>query len=1004
MKQLLPTTLCVLLVAGTVGRESGQDSPRTTREAQDATIPSPVASWTIPQASEPLQIRVQGKVEIVRSSIQDMRPGSPGAMVVWRCPDGMQAEYGDELFRMDCTELQNRYYQLGSEIASGRQSLITTRLQAEKELFQMKEDLALELLMLGVARANAAAAAAADDNELGISRQRIESAKRNVDVQESELKRKKNLLKLGQEKRVTVEDLELTLAATRRAIRVRELELEDIGDGSDEVVARRAKWDVARLESTFGEDIDFETLQKELENEEIIEFRKNMEAELDSIKTDLEAREVEFQQLARGGWPHVPLEQLSVSNDTGPLHSIVPGTPEATAVYDASRGSGWLEAPATYPSTNALVIQGMASWKCDLPPGRYRVNFVVGDDNEWGCMVVKAAEKILLAVHRLEPGQGKTHSAEVVVEKDGLQLDFGLPQKAIVAPASCVIKNQHWLRLGHKIDVNPPALYIIPSPKLVAKLHIHHLQIPFFEETDGATRRIELRNSNGEWVPGGEVNINDQPVVYFKSDPDGLYRKRHQDDDESTVDPAERTAREVSIAVPDEQANGFVSESHVECRAFAVPEQGTMVVPAFLVHEGDDGLVVQRDGQRLPVSGTRFDQHFLLSGGISTGDRLEIPSVDNTEADANRFTGEVVAGAAVPMSARHKSWARVESMVPHGSKVKKGDLVVDLFRNRQYDQYVKSDARAERSKAQYQKTIGKLKNTFKRGKKVHADSVYDEKVAADRVAEHRRRDLAVLASAEDDKRNTDEQLKLIEERVDALSGLESARLEFESYRRQRDILRLQVKQKKLEEIAAFRSSDYTVQLQDSLNWQQSRATLTRREARIALNLKQQALMSQQARNLLEQGLEDRMKSKDFEKHRRLHAPADGHIFYRKGYNDLAKRMERLEEDFVVWQGLTIADILDLSDLSFKISLPETYYDTIRLDLELPIELEDLGDRILTGRVVDKGRVLYPPQKNGRKNKESISLRRVFDVTLSFTVPNNLLGRVKPGLRGAVTLK
>jgi hypothetical protein len=90
-------------------------------------------------------------------------------------------------------------------------------------------------------------------------------------------------------------------------------------------------------------------------------------------------------------------------------------------------------------------------------------------------------------------------------------------------------------------------------------------------------------------------------------------------------------------------------------------------------------------------------------------------------------------------------------------------------------------------------------------------------------------------------------------------------------------------------------------------------------------------------------------------------------------------------------------------MSFALSLPEAYYERISLDMELPIELEDLDDRILMGRVLSKGRSLYEPRQ-AAGSAEAITLNRVFDVSLSFAVPEDLQGRLRPGLRGSVRLQ
>jgi hypothetical protein len=176
-----------------------------------------------------------------------------------------------------------------------------------------------------------------------------------------------------------------------------------------------------------------------------------------------------------------------------------------------------------------------------------------------------------------------------------------------------------------------------------------------------------------------------------------------------------------------------------------------------------------------------------------------------------------------------------------------------------------------------------------------------------------------------------------------------------------------------------------------------------REAKLALSLEREEVLIQRARSLLEDDVEDRTISRDFETMRFLRAPADGHVFYLKGYNDLAKRNERIDKEFIVWQGLTVAQILDMSRLSFRVSLPESYYYRIHVGMELPIELEDFGDRILTGRIVTKGRTLYRPREDRSRDTEAIGLNRIFDVTLSFAVSEDLRDRLRPGLRGGVIL-
>jgi hypothetical protein len=956
--------------------------------------------WVVPEESAALSVLAEGTVEINRASVQTIRPGSSDAVVTYIGPDGRYAEFGDILLEMDTSDLKRRHERYVEDLAvyqaSRKYSLDVVSREVEGEKLELKDLLA----NFQTLEAKARAAAKPDPAKISRLKLEIDLARREADLQEVELKRMRHLLALGELARVKVEDAELALAAAKRQVRIAELELVEAKDGSDEVAARRAQWLVQRNRLSMGLDENGQVQPHRGLGKEMAGTQARYQHKDQSTAALVDAKQVAIQVTARAAWPHVPLKTLTISGEQGEV-SVLDGTAEdAAAVYDSDRGSGWLKAPVTAPSAAALVVRGQETWRCDLPRGTYKLDFELGDVSEWGCMYVKAADKVVLADNRLPAGETRRYTASVTVDDGPLLLHFGLKNKAIVASSSGTVKNQNWVYLGYHINNNPPALYLTPTVQLVIKLRAHHLQASFFGGAVGVDTNVSLQTKTGDWVPGGKVVINEDPVPFFPPPPTRYSWSA------SDVRADERTAREVTVAVQAEHVDGFPFAAHVSCRAQVTAKPGSAFVPAYLVFEGDDSLYVQRDGELQAVAGTRLDQHFVITEGVKPGDRLERPRAAEKETVANRFTGEVIPATAVSVKAPIRSWARIASLVPHGSRVKKGDLIITLYRPEETSGYHDARAKASGGASDFLEASEKQIIEFLKQTSAHATAVETEKVAADRVAENRRQDQAVLAAAAEAQRAVEAELKLLDSRVDTLSGKESSRLELDRYRRRRDIVALQARSRRLNAISTYRRVSYTQQLSDQFAWRTARRDLATREAKIDINLQTESIMSQRALTMLEDSLEDAGDAYDFERDRFVKAPADGHVFYQKGYNDLAKRRERIAEEFVVWDGLTMAEILDKSSMSFKVSLPEDAYGRIETGMELPIELEDLDDRILTGRVVVKGRSLYEPKRSSSSSSatEAVALRRVFDVRLSFDVPDDLQGRLRPGLRGAVTLR
>ena len=992
-----------------------------------STFASAQSTWTVGATHQPIRIHCEGTVEISRASVLTIRTGSPDALVSWMGPDGRQAGFGEELLRLDTRVLQAEHQALLEDLIVMRRETSNTLVQLDKKLAEEEEEVAVLLEDLQTQVAEARAAGKPDPDRMAMLRREIDLARREAELQDKEVRRLQNLFEFGELARVELEDARRAAGTTRRRIRITELALDELGDGSDPVLARRAAWEVERARTTIGVDENNQLQPDRGRGRKLEAVRSKIKRKRAALQQALTTHEILLQTKARAAWPHLPLKELRILREKQVICRLSAKNPDALAPYTPKRKSGWVYArtteasqsaselrdqkkvagaplpmsgvqstPHIAPSSSALVIRGTARWRCDLPPGTCDIEFDLGDDAEWSCLSVRHETQALVALNVMFPGQSETVKTSVEIGADGLQLDFGLPEKAVLAEVPGAVKYQTWIGLARPIHNNPPALYLTPTPELLVRLRVHHLQLPFFKPSAAATQQIELKARDGEWVLAGRVRITDDPVSFF---PDADENERDQADDQ----PEERTAREVTVAIPRDHSGQFAYAAHTTCRVTATPHPNTLIVPAHLVHEAEDGLFVKRQNQAVQVWGTRYDQYFGITRGLRSGDPLSMPSAPGRSGRENRYTGEVQAGAAVPMVVPTYSWARIESLLPHGSRVQKGEVVITLYRPRENADSVKAETKAVVAETTFLEAADEQYAAFLRQTAAHAQSVQEEKLAADRVAENRRLDQSVLAGVDEAERAAEEELAQLNQRVASLVDDDVTRIAYEEIRRQRDVLQLETQRLRLDRVAAFRSTDYTNQIEDQFAWHRARTELALRESKLTLNLMREEILSQRARSTLENNLQDRNNSRDFETLRHLRAPASGHVFYKRGYNDLARRRERIDKEFIVWNGLTVAEILDMDNLSFTIRLPEWHYHRIREGMELPIELDDLGGRLLPGRVITKGRSLYVPPSQDTRNRNAIRLLRVFDVKLKFAVPEDLRDQIRPGLRGTMTL-
>jgi hypothetical protein len=115
-------------------------------------------------------------------------------------------------------------------------------------------------------------------------------------------------------------------------------------------------------------------------------------------------------------------------------------------------------------------------------------------------------------------------------------------------------------------------------------------------------------------------------------------------------------------------------------------------------------------------------------------------------------------------------------------------------------------------------------------------------------------------------------------------------------------------------------------------------------------------------------------------------------------------MGKVTKDVIVWGGVPVAEIVDLSQLSFIAEVPESRYPHVQVDQVVTVIIPSLGDLRLLAAITRIGQaVVIPRDARAAGDDAPIADQRVFTVTVALTLPPEQRGRLMPGIRGLLEL-
>ena len=296
-------------------------------------------------------------------------------------------------------------------------------------------------------------------------------------------------------------------------------------------------------------------------------------------------------------------------------------------------------------------------------------------------------------------------------------------------------------------------------------------------------------------------------------------------------------------------------------------------------------------------------------------------------------------------------------------------------------------------------------------KSLQAQLDHQEKVIAERRARLvlralQEQDPIPLARARAQRQQTALEAELKAERLArlrAMTGVGKAQVEAAKVAAQTAALRLRRAQ--LDQITALRREDWLAVNAARRSWLDAVDALSLREAALRILRKEEQVTRMASQLTLQRAMEGNRNERRFQRIKNIKAPASGRLFYLTSWNDHARSRTKIMKDFVVWGGLPIAEILDMSQLGMEAELPEALYSQIDSDRQVVVGFAQYPGVEVGGTIDSIGKSFYIPKELTEEGhgQQSVNLRRVFTIKVLFAPPARLAEHLIPGTKGHVYL-
>lgn len=737
--------------------------------------------------------------------------------------------------------------------------------------------------------------------------------------------------------------------------------------------------------------------------------------------------------------PPAVLPQPAVEPRVAPHadHRVDHGEP-----FDAARGWGWDRALTDRLRNGAghgwILIREQAVWRCLVPDGQYLVTLGVGGDTDWDGALIRLSgvagdvgSQVGFVSNRVVGGSWPTAEVAVTVTGGMLTVVVGdeVTKTLRVATTGILLLHQS-TRRGKKTEwLQRPIAYIAEPSALRINGRIPQELAPLLSATEtppvatDPDPRVAIATRVVQVVPPG-MRPDETPlagtVASVGTKPVGTAINEQGWNEQDQGSPQDMGAREVGVSLSPVDALRLRVRTSVRVRLTCQPVPGIWAIqPWFIVSRDSRSWVQDRSRGFLEITAQRAGSVTLVRG-LTAGMRLQVPdgppvlaqttseksadtsTSDHTAGAQSGYPGEVVTGVRTRMISG--SWGRVATFIPDGTDVAVGEDVLTM----------------------YNPWIDQQQDNIKRERQ-NANRAYHEAAATRRerllaAGEQRREDLVAEGNARlevEQARRADEHLpvavidqSLAESAqqhtaavVTATSGLATpgvATLADAQTAAQRAAV--VATRSELWRAQRARSADWLAVVKSASAWEEALAVLGQRERKAEMIRAEDRAAVMKSRAALDQMLQGQDWVSEFEKNKTLRASVAGRLYWLLAWNDQTRAMGKVTKDVVLWGGVPVAEIVDLSRLAFAAEVPEPRYPQLRIGQPAMVRIPALGDLRLTAAISRIGQALSPPRDAKTAGDDApVADQRVFSVTVDVTLPPEHRGRLMPGMRGFLEL-
>ena len=803
-----------------------------------------------------------------------------------------------------------------------------------------------------------------DAERLRIAELRLQQAQANLASRQDAVQRNQALLELGAVSPQQVQNARLSAIDGEMAVRNAERSLLELQQGTDPLVLERARLRLADLQRQVGTDGERKT-----------GMIQEIAALKDRLKREVAKHQAREKRLVRqrhdalsAMYDHSPVAWLKITQEDSAILDL-DFSDGGTEAWADDRDHGWSQDMSealqrrrrvSGAEKHVVVVRGAAWWRCRLKPGRYQLEMLLVSSDAWNGVRVAIGDHCVLSRNHLAPGKKVRIQEEVVIAEDGqLTISFSDPAgPAMRAPADGVVTVQHWVKLGWHSwrGINWPWLFFNDVNKLQVNSRVPADLVDLLKpaaEDDAARQHddpiaqlaqqlgqplITVIRARGEQATATMKELGSQPV-HWSNEPLSWWARDNEDPRDLLARELKLTANDLALVPGEKVAIEF---------ALTIPPEVT-AIPLHRLSGAGRPPQIEVDGQRQTLHGLRFGGYFLTAQQLPAAWQVVVEGGEQHM----RHRGSIIPGRTTVVSSA--GGGRIQRIVEDGSQVSRGQEIVYL-----------RDPGIEARKAENEERRRRARQDFlllveeRRIKTAAALRAHAGKVAAEHFA---RLDLEQASHGDPDtlarrQATLAQRQRRLQQRQDHVSALANMTDTSEADRRQASwqLARAEINQyrARLDVVAAGRQINWLSLQQADAAWRQAVADLSQRDASLAEAQLEEQVARITAETRLQHALEGSRREREFEKVRQVVAPVDGRIFFRKGWNDHSRSVETIDENFIVWRGFQLADILDTTELAVEAIVPQKYFGNIQLGQQATVGFDIPGAETVQGTITRLG--------------------------------------------------